>query len=144
MTTPAPDVDSYGAPIAPPVKLDSYGNVATQSPLSPQQDVDSYGAPVAPPAQDIDTYGPPVAPVIKPDKRCRDVPRQVCRTVEKKVCVPVARPVEELVTKDECRDEPTTQCRVVTRARPQKKCVPVDVQKCRWVLRAFQVIEIPF
>ena len=36
-------------------KLDSYGNIATQSPLSPQQDVDSYGAPLAPPVQqDID------------------------------------------------------------------------------------------
>ena len=53
----------------------------------------------------------------------------------------MARPVEELVTKDECRDEPTTQCREVTRARPQKKCVPVEVQKCRWVLRAFQVAK---
>ena len=107
--------------------------------------MDSYGAPAAPPVgvqeQDIDSYGAPIAPVVQADVKCREVPRQVCRTVEKKVCVPVARPVEELVTKDECRDEPTTQCREVTRARPQKKCVPVDVQKCRWVLRAFQVLE---
>ena len=46
---------------------------------------------------------------------------------------------EDLVTREECREEPTTQCRQVTRARPQKKCVPVDVQKCRWIVRAFKV-----
>lgn len=132
--------DTYGAPLAPPVRLDSYGKPATQSPLAPQPDIDSYGAPAAPVQPDVDSYGAPVAPPVVPDlpPNCRDVPREQCRTTQKKVCVPVARPVEDLVTKDECRDEPSTQCRQVTRARPQKKCVPVDVQKCRWVVRAFQ------
>ena len=72
------------------------------------------------------------------DPYCREVPREECRLVEKEVCVPVARPVEKVVTRDQCRDEPVTQCRFVTKARPQKKCLPVDVEKCRWVVRLFK------
>ena len=118
-------------------KLDSYGNPINNN---IGQDVDSYGAPLAPPVQeDIDTYGAPAAPLIQPDVKCREVPREVCRQVRKNVCVPVSRPKEDLVTREECKEEPSTQCRQVTRARPQKKCVPVDVQKCRWIVRAFKV-----
>ena len=86
----------------------------------------------------MDNYGSPEAPPVKSDVKCRDVPREECRLVEKEVCVPVARPVEKVVTRDQCRDEPVTQCRIVTKARPQKKCVPVDVEKCRWVVRVFK------
>ena len=119
-------------------KLDSYGNPINTNTIG--QDVDSYGAPLAPPVQqDIDGYGAPAAPVIQPDVGCREVPREVCRQVRRSVCVPVSRPKEDLVTREECREEPNTQCRQVTRARPQKKCVPVDVQKCRWIVRAFKV-----
>ena len=66
------------------------------------------------------------------------MPREECRRVEKEVCVPVARPVENLVTRTKCQDKPVTQCRYVTKTRPQKKCVPVDVEKCRWVVRNFK------
>ena len=86
----------------------------------------------------MDNYGSPEAPPVKSDVKCREVPREECRLVEKEVCVPVARPVEKVVTRDQCRDEPVTQCRFVTKARAQKKCLPVDVEKCRWVVRLFK------
>ena len=87
---------------------------------------------------DIDSYGAPLAPPVKQDVKCRSVPREECRRVEKEVCVPVAKPVENLVTRNQCQDKPVTQCRFVTKTRPQKKCVPVDVEKCRWVVRNFK------
>ena len=64
-------------------KLDSYGNpINNNNNNNNNQNVDSYGAPLAPltpgQEQDVDSYGAPAAPVIRPDLKCREVPREVC------------------------------------------------------------------
>ena len=105
------NVKSYEAPFSPP--CGSPGGRDCEAPIVKPCCSGAAGQVVGRDCHQCGGSSAPAESIEPPQKQCRPVKRRQCRIVKKDACVTVSKPVERLVTKDECRDEPSTQCRQV-------------------------------